>query len=83
MVAVSSCIAVMKGVQPRSVHGHSARVFAVRRLLVAADAAAEYVSAIPLWFDIAASVAALIGALGFTAWYPRRVRARAGAARIE
>ena len=41
---------------------------------VAADAAAEYVPAIPLWVDIAAATAALLGAIWFTRWYPARVR---------
>jgi hypothetical protein len=54
-----------------------AAAFAV---LVAADAAAEYVDALPLWVDVVGSIVALIGALGFTVWYPRRVRAAAAAA---
>ena len=49
-------------------------------VLVAADAVAEYVAAVPLWLDIAASIAALLGAIWFTRWYPARVRRRAVAA---
>ena len=49
-------------------------------VLVAADAAAEYVPAVPLWFDIAGSIGALVGAIWFTRWYPARVRRRAIAA---
>ena len=52
-----------------------AAAFAV---LTAADA--EYVSAIPLWIDIAASVAAFAAALLFTQWYPAAVTSRFGAA---
>jgi uncharacterized membrane protein YczE len=43
-------------------------------VLVAADAAAEYVPAIPLWIDIAASVAAFVAAVWFSNWYPVVVR---------
>lgn len=43
-------------------------------LLVAADAAAEYLPAVPLWVDIAASVLGFVGAVGITIWYPARVR---------
>jgi hypothetical protein len=52
-----------------------AAAFAV---LVAAEAAAEYLPAVPLSVDIAASIAALAGAVGFTLWYPARVRRAAG-----
>ena len=53
-----------------------AAAFAV---LVAADAAAEYLpAAVPLWVDIAASVLALCGAAAFTFWYPARVRRSVG-----
>ena len=45
-------------------------------VLVAADAAAEYAPAIPLWIDIAASVVALLAAIRFTAWYPANLRER-------
>ena len=48
---------------------------------VAADAAAEYVPGMPLWLDIVASIAAFIGAVWFTRWYPAAVQRRfAGAA---
>jgi hypothetical protein len=50
-------------------------------VLLAADAAAEYVSSVPLWIDIAASIAAFVVAAGFTIWYPAVVRARAQSAR--
>lgn len=46
-------------------------------VLVAADAAAEYVTDIPLWIDVTASVAAFIAALSFTVWYPAMVQRRA------
>jgi hypothetical protein len=58
-----------------------AAAFAV---MTAADAAAHYVEAIPLWIDIAASVIAFAVAIWFTRWYPAVVRrrvARAGGAR--
>jgi hypothetical protein len=45
--------------------------------LTAADAAAEYWSAIPLWVDIAVSVAAFLGAVWFTTWYPGQLRRNA------
>jgi hypothetical protein len=45
-------------------------------VLVAADAAAEYAPAIPLWIDVAASVVALLGAIRFTIWYPASLRER-------
>jgi len=48
-----------------------AMTFAV---LVAADAAAEYVPAIPIGVDIAVSVAAFLGAVWFSTWYPAAVR---------
>jgi hypothetical protein len=43
---------------------------------VGADAAAEYVPAIPLWVDIGASIAAFAGAVWFTRWYPAAVQRR-------
>jgi hypothetical protein len=43
-------------------------------IMVAADVAAEFIPAIPLWVDIAASVAAFVGALWFTRWYPAKVQ---------
>lgn len=48
--------------------------------LVAADAAAEYVPAVPLWLDVAASIAVFAGAVWFTGWYPGQVRRRFGVA---
>ena len=50
-----------------------AMAFAVH---VAADAAAEYVPAVPLWLDIVASIAAFLGAVWFTRWYPAAVQRR-------
>jgi hypothetical protein len=50
-----------------------AAAFAV---LVAADAAAEYVPAVPLSIDVAVSVAALLAAVWFSRWYPDAVRRR-------
>ncbi|WP_205683731.1 hypothetical protein [Cupriavidus malaysiensis] len=43
-------------------------------VMVAADAAAEYASAIPLWIDIAATILAFAGAVTFTIRYPQAVR---------
>ena len=43
-------------------------------VLVAADAAAEWLPAVPLWIDIVASVAAFVGAVWFSNWYPDVVR---------
>lgn len=40
----------------------------------AADAAAEFVPAIPLGVEIGASVAALAAAIWFTRWYPAKVQ---------
>lgn len=53
--------------------GAWAATFAV---MTAADAAAEYVEAIPLWIDIAATIAAFVAAVWFTQWYPAAVRRR-------
>lgn len=55
-----------------------AAAFAV---MTAADAAAHYAEAIPLWIDIAASIAAFAAALWFTQWYPAVVRRRVESAR--
>ena len=49
-------------------------------VLVAADVAAEYLSSIPLWIDVTASIAAFSAALGFTIRYPAIVRGRAQSA---
>ena len=45
-------------------------------VLVAADAAAEWLPAVPLWIDIVAYVAAFVGAVWFSNWYPDVVRRR-------
>jgi hypothetical protein len=50
-----------------------ALVFAVH---VAADAAAEYVPGLPIWVDVAVSVAAFVAAVWFTRSYPAAVRRR-------
>ena len=50
-----------------------AAAFAV---LVGADLAAEYAPAVPLWIDVAASVAAFAAAVWFSRWYPGAVRRR-------
>jgi hypothetical protein len=49
-------------------------------VMTAADAAAQYVEAIPLWIDIAATIAAFVAAVWFTRWYPVVVRRRFGLA---
>jgi uncharacterized membrane protein len=43
---------------------------------VAADAAAEYVPAIPIWLDVVGSIVAFLGAVWFTRWYPAAVQRR-------
>jgi uncharacterized membrane protein len=48
--------------------------------LVAADAAAEYVPAIPIWVDVVVSVAAFGAAIWFTRWYPAKVQRAVAAA---
>jgi len=48
--------------------------------LVAADALAEWVPAVPLWVDVAGSVAAFAAAVWFSRWYPAAVQRRALAA---
>ena len=48
-------------------------------ILVAADAAAEYAPSVPIWIDVTATVAAFLGALGFTIWYPAKLRRQAQA----
>jgi hypothetical protein len=47
-------------------------------VLVAADAAAEYVPAIPVTVDVAVSILAIAGAIAFTSWYPAKLRRAAG-----
>jgi hypothetical protein len=39
-----------------------------------ADLAMEYAPGAPLWLDMAVIVAALVGAVRFTQWYPAKVR---------
>jgi hypothetical protein len=58
--------------------GAWAAAFAV---MTTADAAAEYVEAIPLWIDVAATIAAFVAAVWFTQWYPAVVRRRVDSAR--
>jgi uncharacterized membrane protein len=53
--------------------GAWAAAFAV---MTAADAAAHYVEAIPVWIEVAASIAAFVGAVWFTRWYSAVVRRR-------
>jgi hypothetical protein len=48
-----------------------AAAFAVMTI---ADAAAEYVEAIPLWIDVAATIVAFVVAVWFTKWYPAMIR---------
>ena len=45
-------------------------------VMAAADATAEYVVAIPLWIDIAATIIAFVAAAWFTQWYSAVVRRR-------
>ena len=45
-------------------------------VLVAADAAAEYVEAIPIWMDVAVSVVAFAAAVWFSRRYPAVVQRR-------
>ena len=49
-------------------------------VMVLADVAAEYVAAIPIWVDVAASVLAFVAAVTFTRLYPARVRRQVKAA---
>jgi hypothetical protein len=58
----------------RIITGVWAVTFAIH---VAADAAAEYVSAIPIWLDVGVSIAAFAGAIVFSRRYPEAVRRRA------
>ncbi len=65
----------------RRITGVWAAAFAV---MIAADAAARDLAAIPLWVEIAASIVAFAVAVWFTRWYPAVVRRRfagAGGAR--
>lgn len=45
-------------------------------LMVLADVAMIYVPSVPLWVGVAVTVIAILGAIRFTLWYPKRVRAR-------
>jgi hypothetical protein len=49
-------------------------------VLVAADVAAEWVSAIPIWVDVVASVAAFVVAVWWSRWYPAKVQRAVAAA---
>jgi hypothetical protein len=62
----------------RIVTGIWAATFAI---LVAADAAAEYVALIPIWVDVVVSIAVFVGAVVFSRRYPQTVRRRALAQR--
>jgi hypothetical protein len=48
-------------------------------VLVGADAAAHFLPAVPIWIEVAATVAALYGAFRFTTWYPASLAARRAA----
>jgi len=58
----------------RIITGVWAATFAIH---VAADAAAQYVSTIPIWVDVVVSIAAFVGAVVFTRRYPEAVQRRA------
>ncbi len=58
----------------RIITGVWAATFAIH---VAADGAAEYVPAIPIWLDVAVSIAAFVGAVWFSRRYPAAVQRRA------
>jgi len=49
-------------------------------LMVLADVAMVYLPSLPLWVGIAVTVAAIVGAIRFTQWYPEHMRARFEAA---
>ena len=61
----------------RSITWAWAGAFAV---MVAADVAAEWVPAIPIWVDVVASVVAFAAAVGWSRWYPVKVRRAVAAA---
>lgn len=48
--------------------------------MVAADVAAEWVPAIPIWVDVVASVAAFVAAVVWSRSYPAKVRRAVAAA---
>lgn len=45
-------------------------------IVVLADLAMEYVPGLPIWLDVIVLIAALFGAVRFTAWYPLQTRKR-------
>ena len=45
-------------------------------LMVLADVAMIYVPSLPLWVGIAVTIAAIVGAIRFTQWYPDHMRAK-------
>jgi len=49
-------------------------------LMVLADVAMIYMPALPLWVGIAVTIAAIVGAIRFTKWYPEHMRAKFQAA---
>lgn len=58
-----------------AVNRHITIVWAIAlAVMVAADAAAEYVPAIPLWVDVAGTILAFAGAIVFTVRYPEAAR---------
>jgi hypothetical protein len=59
--------------------GEGSARMAAFAVMAGADAAAQYVEAIPLWIDIAATVAAFAAAFWITRWSSARARRRAGA----
>jgi hypothetical protein len=66
---------------PRFLHANHVITWvwaAALAVLVAADAAAEYVPAIPVTVDVAVSILAIAGAIAFTSWYPAKLRRAAG-----
>ena len=48
-------------------------------LMVGADLVMLLLPGVPLWAGITATVSALMSAVHFTSWYPRHIRAKAGA----
>jgi len=58
-----------------AVNRHITLVWAIAfAVMVAADAAAEYMAGIPIWVDVAVTLVALGAAILFTIQYPRLVR---------
>jgi hypothetical protein len=52
-------------------------------VMTIADAAADYIEAIPLWIEIAATISAFVAAVWFTQWYPAVVRDAKAAGRTQ